>query len=202
MAHDDGPLPRFKMSNLTYSIQTFRNIVLLMLGELPVQRTNAFHYFRAPLGNFRNSRFCKRSCLFCVMKSDTVVLDSEWHWIFDCSQFSSLRAKYPHFSTVLRFISEKSVEQNFSTDNDLRKLFHSIHDDSKCGFSFAAFIREAKSVREQWLDEVCVRGRPCSPPSHWNRNIFSLPPDDTEVPEEVVRDFDSGRPWHIASLVN
>ena len=100
------------------SVQHFRNLVLLMLGELPVQRICAFYKYRSSLTNFCTSDFCKRSRLFCVLNSDTMVLDSEWHWIFDCNQFSSLRSKYPHFSTILRSIREKSIQQNFSIDTD------------------------------------------------------------------------------------
>ena len=81
-------------------------------------------------------------------------------------------------------------------------MFHSIHDDSKCGFSFASFIRHAIIVRKAWFGEVCVRGRLCAPPSHWNRNIFSSPLDDAEVPADVFRDFDSGRPWNVHGLVD
>ena len=91
------------MKSLPYAPQNFRNITLLMLGELPVQRTNAFYKYRASLGDFPNSAFCKRSCLFCVLNSDKVVLDSEWHWIFDCDQFSALRAKYPFFRGVAEY---------------------------------------------------------------------------------------------------
>ena len=173
-----------------------------MLSELPFQRTNAFHDHRSAVGSFRNNSFCKRSCLFCVLNSDKVVLDSEWHWIFECGQFSSLRAKYPHFSDVLRTIRENSIEKNYCVDVDLRTLFHSILDDHKCGFSLSSFIRQATAVRKTWLGEVCVRGRLCAPPSHWNRNIFSHALADTDVPVDVARDFDSGRPWLFADLVS
>ena len=115
---------------------------------------------------------------------------------------SSLREKFPHFSSVLRSIRENSSEQNFCTETDLRNLIHSIHDDAKCGFSFASFIRQAIIVRKAWFEEVCVRGRLCAPPSHWNRNIFSSPLDDAEAPADVFRDFDSGRPWNAHGLVN
>ena len=117
-----------------------------------------------PLHTFRTSSYCKRSCLFCVLNSDTVVLDSEWHWIFDCPQFSPLRDKYPKFLTVLRSIRENSIEENFSIESDLRRLFHSILDDSKCGFSLVAFLNQALTLRKTWLDEVCVRGHPGAPP--------------------------------------
>ena len=136
-----------------------------------------------------------------MLNSDTVVLDSEWHWIFDCDQFSALRAKYPHFSEVLRNIRETSIEKNYSVDIDLRNLFRSILDDHKCGFSLSSFIRQATTVRKTWLGEVSVRGRLCAPPSHWNRNIFSQPLADTDVPVDVARDFDSGRPWLFTDLV-
>ena len=160
--------------------------------------------YKSSLGDFRKNSFFKRSCLFCVLHSDTLVLDSEWHWIFDCDQFSALRAKYPHFSQVLRTIRENSVDKKFrieSIDTDLRNLFRSILDDPKCGFSLSSFIRQAIAVRKTWLGEVCVRGRLCAPPSHWNGNIFSQPLADTDVPLDVARDFDSGRPWLFTNLV-
>ena len=172
-----------------------------MLGELPVQRVNAFFEHKSSLGTFRNNSFCKRSCLFCVLHSDTVVLDSEFHWIFDCGQFSSLRTKYPHLSDVLRNIRENSLEKHFSIDTDLRNLFRLIRDDTKCGCSLASFIRQATVVRKTWLGEVCVRGRLCAPPQHWNRNIFSQPLADTDIPEAAASEFDSGRPWQFADLV-
>ena len=114
VTQDVNPPRRFNMASSPYSIQHFRNFVLFMLGELPVQRTKAFHDHRSAVGSFRNNSFCKRSCLFCVLNSDKVVLDSEWHWIFECGQFSSLRAKYPHFSDVLRTIRENSMEKSYS----------------------------------------------------------------------------------------
>ena len=136
-----------------------------------------------------------------MLNSDTVVLDSEWHWIFDCGQFSTLRAKYPHFSDVLRNIRENSTEKNYSVDTDLRDLFRSILDDHKCGFSLASFIRQASAVRKTWLGEVCVRGRLCAPPPRWNRDIFSQPLADTDIPVDVASEFNSGRPWHFSNLV-
>ena len=68
--------------------------------------------------------------------------------------------------------------------------------------SLSSFIRQATAVRKTWLGEVCVRGRLCAPPSHWNRNIFSHALADTDVPVDVARDFDSGRPWLFADLVS
>ena len=95
------------------------------------------------------------------------------------------------FSIVLHSVREESVQQNFSVDIDLRDLFCSIQDDSKCGFSLATFIRQATNARKEWLDSVCVRGRLCVPPSHWNRDI----------PADVAFGFDSGKPWPISGLV-
>ena len=96
----------------------------------------------------------------------------------------------------------KLNRENYCVDVDLRTLFHSILDDHKCGFSLSSFIRQATAVRKTWLGEVCVRVRLCAPPSHWNRNIFSHALADTDVPVDVARDFDSGRPWLFADLVS
>ena len=105
------------------------------------------------------------------------------------------------FSIVLHSIREESVQQNFSVDTDLRDLFRSIQDDSKCGFSLATFIRQATNARKEWLDSVCVRGRLCVPPSHWHRNIFSQPVAEDEVPADVASEFIFGKPWPISGLV-
>ena len=56
----------------------------------------------------------------------------------------------------------------------------------------------------QWktqLGNVCVRGRPCVPSSHWNRDIFSQPVAEAEVPADVALEFNSGKPWPIGGLV-
>ena len=50
-----------------------------------------------------------RSCLFCVLQSDTVVLDSKRHWIFGCGQFSSHNA---NFLKLLRIIRKKNSMEN------------------------------------------------------------------------------------------
>ena len=75
-------------------------------------------------------------------------------------------------------------------------LFRSTQDDSKCGFSLATFIRQATMV-----GNVCVRGRLCVPPSHWNRDIFSQPVAEAKVPADVARELDSGKSWPISGLV-
>ena len=107
------------------------------------------------------------------------------------NQVSSLRARYPRFSTVLSYTREKSIQRRFSLDTDFRDLFRSIQDDSKCGFSLAAFIRQATIDRRTWLGNVSVRGRLCVPPSHWNRDIFSQPVVEAEVPADVALELDS-----------
>ena len=73
-----------------------------MLGELPVNRTRAYFIRRTHLRKFCTSQFCKRACLHCLMKGDTLVLDSELHWIFDCTHFEELRLKLPVLDRIIR----------------------------------------------------------------------------------------------------
>ena len=94
-----------------------------------------------------------------------------------------------------------SFQQNFSVHTNLRDFFRSIQDDSKCGFSLATSIRKATIDRKGWLSNVCVRYRLCVPLSHLNRDIFSQPVAEAEVPADVALEFDSGKLWPIASLV-
>ena len=67
----------------------------LMLGELPVNSTRAHFTRRTHLRNFCTSQFCKCACLHCPITGDTLVLDSKWHWIFDCTHFDEVRLKLP-----------------------------------------------------------------------------------------------------------
>ena len=86
-------------------------------------------------------------------------------------------------------------------DMELRDLFRPIQHDSKCDFSLATFVRQATIDRKAWLGNVCVRGRLSVPPSHWNRDIFSQPVVEAEIPADVALEFDSGKPWPISGLV-
>jgi len=47
-----------------------------------------------------------------------------------------------------------------------------------------------------WEECYYSSGRLCAAPPHLNRNSFSLPLADADVPMDVTSDFDSGRPWH------
>ena len=39
------------------------------------------------------------------LKKDSLVLDSEWHWIFDCPKIFEIRAKHPYLETVIDSIN-------------------------------------------------------------------------------------------------
>ena len=44
-------------------------------------------------------------------------------------------------------------------------------------------------------------GRLCGAPLRLDRNSFSHPPVDADVPADVTSEFDSGKPWHSADFV-
>ena len=84
-----------------------------MLGELPVNRTRANFTRRTHLRNFFTKYFSilqarlstlshdgrHAGCLHCLMTGDTLVLDSEWHWVFDCLHFDEVSLKLPVFES-------------------------------------------------------------------------------------------------------
>lgn len=102
-----------------------------------------------------------------------------------------------HFSPI--FFPEGA---GFSRLTDLRSLIRSTQDSNQFGSSSASFLPKAMAVRKIWRSEVCGRGRLCASPLRWNRVLFAQPPNDDSAPAKVSSDFDSGRPWHTASLVN
>ena len=88
---------------------------------------------------------------------------------------------------------------SFSEIRDLGTLLNAIHNDSRLGFSLASFLRQAISLREQWMSDVCVRGRLCASPNHWNRCLFQDPPSAAELPADFDDFFLAGEPWFFNS---
>jgi hypothetical protein len=131
----------------------------------------------------------------CIEEIGLLVFDSEWHWIFDCPQFSEFRAKRPLFFKNLESAQDK---KEFATLGDLCRLLVATRNDSRIGFSLASFLRQASSARSGWLEEVCAGGRLSVPP-HWTYDIFLDPPNDAEFVENFEELFNDGMPL-FASL--
>ena len=128
------------------------------------------------------------------MTHDILVLDSEWHWFFDCPHFNELRHTLP----VLHRAFENCCtyeNRGFATVADLVRLLKEVQIQYCLGVSLGSFIRQAISIRESWMRKVCARGRPCVPPEHWARNLLTHPPSDEEFPADVAENFNEGQPW-------
>ena len=163
-----------------------------------MQRTNAMYKFRTSLGNFGDTFYGKRACLHCLLSCDTFVLDSEWHWLFDCVLLDELRMKFPSLFKILKSIRSS---KDFAVLSDLCSFLDAIQNDSRLVFSLASFLRQAISVKECRLGEVCVRGRLCTPPDHWFRNLFEDPPSDAEFPPDFEESYMDGKPWFFSHEV-
>ena len=159
-----------------------------------MNRVKAMFQYRSSMGDFGNTFFGERACLHCFLKCDTIVLDSEWHWVFDCVLFDELRHNLPSFFMTLRSIRG---DRGFSEESDLGFLLNATISDSRIGFSLASFVRQATSLRESWLKEECVRGRLCIPPDHWHRNLIRFPPSAAEFPPDFENSFTDGKPWFL-----
>ena len=77
----------------------------------------------------------------------------------------------------------------------LVNILTAIQNDSRLGFSVASFIRQAILERKSWMSKVCVQ---CTPPDHWNRNLFQHPPSVAEFPADFERTFTDGKPWFFS----
>ena len=175
-------------------------LVLLLLGELPVNRTGAMFRSRANVQNLALCNFGKRCCLHCLLNKNTYVLDSEWHWIFDCPHFSALRSKYPilsHSITQVKTEADGSPSP-FAVAKHVGDLMNVIQLDFSVGTSLASMIHKMIQLRKEWLVTVgCARGRLCEAPDSWGRDIFFTPPSAAELTPVIGADFESGRPWHF-----
>jgi hypothetical protein len=66
------------------------------------------------------------------MEFNTLVLDSEWHWIFDCPFFTELRMKFPVFSRILKRSTYRG--RKFALAADLICLVKEVRIQSHIGF--------------------------------------------------------------------
>ena len=123
-----------------------------------------------------------------------MVLDSEWHWIFDCPHFEDLRQKLPVLKRTIKDCYPFDP-RGFAKVANLVSLLKEVQIQYRVAVSLGSFIRQAKALRESWMREVFSRGRPCAPPEHWTRNIFLHPPSDADFPAEVAENFHDGQPW-------
>ena len=195
VGQDGGPPPRFRMHRLPFTRASFHMLARLVLGTLPVNRIDGLWRHRSFFGKFVETWYGKRACPCCFLEHDTLVLDSEWHWIFDCVGFAEIRSKMPYLSNCLTEIRKNAV---FSEIHDLGNLLNAIQNDSRLGFSTVSFLRRAISQREIFMkDSCCVRGRQGAihSPGHWTRDLLRLPPIAAELPEEFEQSFLIGKPW-------
>ena len=160
------------MRTLPFSRGSFNLLARLILGQLPVGRTRALYQHRPSLFDFGKSWFGKRACLHCFLEGDTLVLDSEWHWIlFVCSLFSEILAKNPYFLDSMNSLRNN---RDYAELTDLRlcKNSNAIQNGSRLGFSVVSFVRQAITLRKTWWGNACVRGRLRIPPAHCGRNLI------------------------------
>ena len=132
--------------------------------------------------------------------NDTFVLDSEWHWIFDCILFRELRDKNPYF---FDFLKSLKGDRGYADIDDLGNLLTAIQNDSRLGFSLVSFLRQAITLREKWMEGACVRGRLCDVPGHWGRNLIRDPPCAAELSEffeDFEQSFLDGQPFEFAEI--
>ena len=159
-----------------------------------MNRTQAYFEHRKPLRNFCNSQYCKRACLHCLMKGDMLVLDSEWHWIFDYPHFEDLLHKVPVLKRTIQDCYPFDDPRRFAEVANLVSLLKEVQIQYRVAVSLGSFIGQAKVVRESWIREAFSRCRPCFPPEHWKRNVFLHPPSDADFPAEVAENFHYGQP--------
>ena len=103
-----------------------------------------------------------------------------------------------YFSNCLKDIRKNVM---VSEIHDLGNLMIEIQKDSRLGFSTLSFLRQAISLRGNFMKEsCCVRGRLCAihSPGHWTRDLLRHPPCAAELPDEFEQSFLIGKPWFFS----
>ena len=129
----------------------------LILGKLLVNRIDAIHRFRPFFGKSGETWYGKRACPCCFLEHDILVLDAEWHCVFDCSGFDEICMKMPYFFKCLQEI-RNNLE--YAEIRDLGNLMSAIQKDYRLGFSTVSFIRRAISEGEFYEGLLLCAGPP------------------------------------------
>ena len=89
-------------------------------------------------------------CLKHNSKRNTYVLDSGWHWIFDCPHFSILRSKYPFLSNSMDQVKIEAdgSPSPFAVAKHVGDLMNVIQLDFSVGTSLASMIHKMIQLRE------------------------------------------------------
>ena len=77
--------------------------------------------------------------MHCLITGDMLVLDSEWHWVFDCPHFGELRMKLPVFERTLR--SYRTSDRGFALAEDLVSLLKNVQIQYSLAVSLGSLIR-------------------------------------------------------------
>ena len=187
------------MNKLPFNRGSFHTLVRLVLDTLPVNRIDAIHRFRPFFGKSGETWYGKRACPCCFLEHDILVLDAEWHCVFDCSGFDEICMKMPYFFKCLQEI-RNNLE--YAEIRDLGNLMSAIQKDYRLGFSTVSFLRRAISQRENFRkDSCCVRGRLCASPGHWTRDLLRHSPCPAELPDDFEQSFLFGNLWYFRQHV-
>jgi exonuclease III len=74
---------------------TFRRFLRFLCGVEDFARVNA-HYTRREAHPILTREDCKRACLSCLVRRGCIVLDSEWHSLFECPLTEAPRKLFSH----------------------------------------------------------------------------------------------------------
>ena len=101
---------------------------------------------------------------------------------------SELRLKNPYLFDVLESL-QNSNNRGYVEIDDLGKLLTAFQYDSRIGFSVVSSLRQAIALRENWMEDTCVRGCLCNSPGYRGRNLIRDPPSAAELPNYFESSF-------------
>jgi hypothetical protein len=85
----------FFRAKSSVSTSLFRQLLRFLCGAEDFARVNA-HYKRREAHPILTREDCKRACLSCLVRRNHIILDSEWHALFDCPLTHAPRSLFIH----------------------------------------------------------------------------------------------------------
>ena len=90
------------------NINAVHALVRTFAGVEDFARVNAHYMRRRFIPVLRNERF-SRCCLTCLTQTGKLILDSEWHALYDCPSHDAARCR---FALATKFSRNSDVESN------------------------------------------------------------------------------------------
>jgi hypothetical protein len=145
-----GVLSRFRCTRFA-----LRSMLSICYGGLPLARTRCNYQYTDQLAQAGVVGELRRACLFCLVLKRVCVLESEWHFLYFCPQFTGYRFGFLDRGEAF---SDTEFSDTFSPAALLCGVLSDCAVNPMMAQRLCSFMRSSLQVRDKWLVETVGGG--------------------------------------------